>query len=508
MKNKKILNQDELSFLIKRYKSKGKKIVLCHGVFDLLHLGHIKYFEEAKSFGDILVVTVTSDKYVNKGPNRPAFNEQNRTEAIAALGIVDFVAINDDLNAVPAIKKLKPNFYCKGPDYKNSKNDISGEIFNEINAIKKIKGKVVYTTGITFSASKIINSLNNIHSAKQKFTLKKIKNKYTFQEIKKLFDKFKKLNVLVIGETIIDQYFFCETLGKSGKEPILVLRDVKMEEYLGGAAAVSRNLSQFCNKITLLTMLGEKAEFLGKIRKDLPKKISLDYIKKKNAPTILKQRFLDEISNNKVFGVYKINDEPLSAQDEEAFNKKLKKLLKSHQLVIVSDYGHGFISDKSSKLIRKYSKYLALNAQVNAANIGYHSMRKYKNIECVIVNEKELRHEMRDKNGRIEILMKKFSIKQGIKNLIVTQGKDGSIFYSKKKNKFCSCDAFAKESLDKVGAGDAMLSTIALCLKSGFNEELSLFSGSLAAAQSVETFASKEMVNKIKILKSIEYIVK
>ena len=115
---------------------------------------------------------------------------------------------------------------------------------------------------------------------------------------------------------------------------------------------------------------------------------------------------------------------------------------------------------------------------------------------------------MRDKNGRIEILMKKFALKQKIKNLIVTQGKDGSIFYNKNKNRFCSCDAFAKESLDKVGAGDAMLSTIALCLKSGFSDELSLFSGSLAAAQSVETFANKDIVNKIKILKSIEHIVK
>ena len=505
---KKIYSLEILEKILLEHKAKKKKITLCHGVFDLLHLGHIKHFREAKNLGDILVVTVTSDKYVNKGPNRPAFGEQNRMEAIAALGVVDFVALNDDLNAVPVIEKLKPNFYCKGPDYKFGQNDTSGEIKNEINAVKKNGGKIVYTKGITFSASKIINSLSNIHSAKQKFTLKKIKNKYTFKEIKKLFDNFKKLNVLVIGETIIDQYFFCEVLGKSGKEPVLVLRDVKMEEYLGGAAAISRHLSQFCNKITLLTMLGEKAEFLGKIRKDLPKNIELNYIKKKNAPTILKKRFLDEVSNNKVFGVYKINDDPLSIRDEEAFNKKLRNLLKSQQLEVVSDYGHGFISKKSSKLIRKYSKYLALNAQVNAANIGYHSMRKYKNIDCVIVNEKELRHEMRDKNSRIEILIKKFSIEQDIKNLIVTQGKDGSIFYSKKKNKFCSCDAFAKESLDKVGAGDAMLSTMALCLKSGFDEELSLLSGSLAAAQSVETFANKEMVNKTKILRSIEHLLK
>ena len=133
----KILSLKKLEKILENQRQKRKKIVLCHGVFDLLHLGHINHFKEAKTKGDILVVTITKDKYVNKGPNRPAFNEQNRTEAIAALGIVDFVAINDDLNAVPAIKKLKPNFYCKGPDYKNSKNDTSGEIFNEINAIKK-----------------------------------------------------------------------------------------------------------------------------------------------------------------------------------------------------------------------------------------------------------------------------------------------------------------------------------------------------------------------------------
>ena len=169
---KKIYSLEILAKILLKHKAKKKKITLCHGVFDLLHLGHIKHFREAKNLGDILVVTVTSDKYVNKGPNRPAFGEQNRMEAIAALGVVDFVALNDDLNAVPVIEKLKPNFYCKGPDYKFGQNDTSGEIKNEINAVKKNGGKIVYTKGITFSASKIINSLSNIHSAKQKFTLK------------------------------------------------------------------------------------------------------------------------------------------------------------------------------------------------------------------------------------------------------------------------------------------------------------------------------------------------
>ena len=132
------------------------------------------------------------------------------------------------------------------------------------------------------------------------------------------------------------------------------------------------------------------------------------------------------------------------------------------------------ISKKGANLICKLSKYLALNAQINAANVGYHSMRNYKNVDCVIINDKEIRHELRDKNGKLNILMKKLSQEQNVKNLIVTQGYLGSIFYNKKRKKFDYCDAFAKSAIDKIGAGDAMLSVIALCLKSGFNSELAL----------------------------------
>ena len=108
-----------------------KKIVLCHGVFDLLHIGHIKYFETAKTAGDILIVTVTPDRYVNKGPNRPAFPEQLRCEAIAALAVVDYVALNEWSTAVETIRLLKPDIYAKGSEYKKSENDLTGMIVEE-----------------------------------------------------------------------------------------------------------------------------------------------------------------------------------------------------------------------------------------------------------------------------------------------------------------------------------------------------------------------------------------
>ena len=151
---------------------------------------------------------------------------------------------------------------------------------------------------------------------------------------------------------------------------------------------------------------------------------------------------------------------------------------------------------------------MALNAQINAANIGYHSMRNYKNINCVIINEGELRHEMRDKNNKVELLMKKFSLQQKVKNLVVTRGVNGALLYEKSKNKFTGCEAFADNAIDKIGAGDAMLSIIALFFKSGFSKELSLLSGSLAAAQLTESIGNKETVSKTKILKTLEHMMR
>ena len=127
MSNKIILQFDELNKLLQV--SRKGSIGLCHGVFDLLHIGHIKYFQEAKSFCDFLVVSITQDQYVNKGPGRPKFSENLRAEAISALSCVDCVVINSWPTAIEIIELVKPDFYIKGPDYKNLHDDKTGNIF-------------------------------------------------------------------------------------------------------------------------------------------------------------------------------------------------------------------------------------------------------------------------------------------------------------------------------------------------------------------------------------------
>src|SRR3989338_1309482 len=257
------------------------RIVQSHGVFDLLHIGHIKHFQAAKKYGDILVVTITPDRFVNKGPNRPRFTETLRAEAIAALDCVDFVIINHWPTAVEAIQLIKPFIYAKGDEYKNSENDITGKIDIEAETVRAAGGKILFTSEVTFSSSSLLNEFFSPFSKETISYLNDFKTKYNFQEISSYLEKSKKLRVLLIGETIIDAYRFAEVIGKSGKEPTLVAKYKHRELYAGGILAMANHLSDFCEHITCLTYLGGNAEHEEMIKDSIASNVDLVTIYKK-----------------------------------------------------------------------------------------------------------------------------------------------------------------------------------------------------------------------------------
>lgn len=507
--NKKIINIKSLSKKLGKIK-KNKKIILCHGVFDVLHIGHINHFNTAKKLGDILVVSVTPDQFVNKGPNRPIFPINLRMQSIAALKCVDYVVANTTNTAVYPILNIKPSIYCKGKDYKNNNKDYTGNIRKELNAIKKVKGKIFYTKDELFSSSKIINSFGMSLTDEQKFfiqVLKKENSKNNTNIVDKI-NSFSNLKVLVIGETIIDEYIYCDALGKSGKEPVLAVKNLNSKKFIGGAMSIANNLSSFCQKVTILSYIGEKKEQLGFIKKNVNKNVKPILIPKKNSCTIVKKRYVDEVSKTKILGVYSIEDHLINKMEEKKFTKKILEEVKKNDLVVVSDYGHGLISDRLAKLITTKSKFLAINAQLNAANIRHHTISRYKKPDLVIINEAEMRHEMRDRSEKSEVLLKQISKKIKSKFTIVTSGRDGSALFVKKENKIYKCPAFANKVIDKIGAGDAMLSLLSLAIYKNFDYKLGMFISSLAAAINVQTEANSLILKKNSIIKSAESYLK
>jgi len=504
---KKIFQIDRLTKKIKLEKKKNKKIIHCHGVFDLVHAGHIKHFQEAKKIGDFLVVSITSDKYVNKGLGRPIFNENLRAEFLSSITYIDAVYINHHATSEKLISLIKPNIYFKGPDYKDNQKDRTKNILKEISSVKKHGGRIVYSNDITFSSSNLINNYFDYYNSNQKKFLSSISKKYNFDFIFNKINQLKKLKVLLIGETIIDQYIFGEVLGKSGKEPHLVLKEGTKESYLGGAAAVANHLSTFCKEVKFVTLAGEEKDNLNFIKRSLKKNIKVKFFNKKNSPTIIKKRFIDKISQSKLLGVYSINEENLQKNLENRFINCIKKYASSCDLILVSDYGHGFISNKAAKIFSSSKKFFSLNAQINASNRGYHSLRKYKKIDNLIINENELRHEMRDKVGNIEKLSLKLIKDLKVNKLTVTRGKNGAILIEK-NGKTVSSPAFANKVIDKVGAGDAMLVVISLCMKMKMPSDLVLFLGSLAGATAVENIGNSKFINKNELLRQIQFSIK
>ena len=183
----KIRPLDELAEALHSLRDEGKSVVQCHGVFDLLHFGHIRHFESARRFGDVLVVTVTPDRFVHKGPGRPVFNERLRAESIAALECVDFVAINEWPTAAETIALLRPAVYCKGSDYADRESDITRGIQVEEAAVQKVGGRIEFTTDVTFSSSELLNQYYGVYPEEARRFLEGFKIHHTPESVRKAF---------------------------------------------------------------------------------------------------------------------------------------------------------------------------------------------------------------------------------------------------------------------------------------------------------------------------------
>ena len=504
-KNNKLLDLKGLKKIRKKFLK--RKIVLCHGVFDLLHVGHINYFKSSKKYGDILVVSVTADKFVNKGPGRPAFSLNNRLKFLQEIECVDYVYESNDLTSEKVIKNLKPNFYCKGNDYSKvkAKNDLN--LKKELKILKRINGKFIVIKEVSFSSSKYIND-NSLQDFNQdcKDYVNTIRKNYNLGDITEKLDELKKKRVLVIGEIIIDKYISTETVGKSGKEPMLVVKPLNEIKSLGGAGYIANLCSSFVKDIKIISFLGKENSEKNFILKNLNKNIKHNFLFKNNSPTISKLRYLDDYKKTKIIGVYDLNDDLISKKEEKIFYNLLKKNISNYDLIVVADYGHGIITKKIRDLILRNSDKVFLNTQINSFNRGYHTVLKYKKMNTLVINEGELRYELRDKHSKIQNLVKNLSKKISTKKIIVTSGIRGATLINCKKNSATYCPAFNHNPIDIVGAGDTFFSMCALSIGIKIDNKIAMLLASISASFAINQLGKKAFFNNKNLKKHLTHI--
>ena len=504
---KKVQELESLASILSEKRTEGAKIAHCHGVFDLLHIGHIRHFEAAKKKADLLIVTVTPDRYVNKGPHRPAFTETLRVEAIAALDSVDYVALNHWPTAVEAIQLLKPHWYVKGSDYKNAAEDFTEGITAEEAAVRSVGGELVFTEEITFSSSRLINQHFSSFSKEVTDYLRDFSKRYSAGDVIGAINGSKPLKVLCAGDTIIDEYQYCEAIGKSSKEPMLALKRLSTEKFAGGVLAVANHVANFCDHVGLTTMLGSEHSQENFIRESLKDNINPTFLRRTASPSTVKRRFVESYFFTKMMELYEINDALLDAKDNEDLCRVLEEEVPKYDVVIVADFGHGMLTKEAIAILCEKAAFLAVNAQTNAGNIGYQSVQKYKRADFISMAENEIRMETRDRRGELKTMILDLAEKIDCPRISVTRGKYGCISYNQSEG-FFETPALAGQVLDRMGAGDSYFALTALQVARRVPTEVVGFIGNAVGAQAVATVGHRRFIERIPLLKQIESLLK
>jgi rfaE bifunctional protein nucleotidyltransferase chain/domain len=496
-----------LAAIAEQLRREGRTVVLCHGVFDLLHLGHVRHLEAARREGDVLMVTITADSFVNKGPGRPVFGEHQRAEMLAALAHVDHVGINHAISAETVIHAIKPGVYVKGSDYKDSETDVTGKIAAERMAVEEHGGRVVFTNELVFSSSSLINNYLDVHDPALKDYLAGLRQRDGLQQVRHMLDRAAGLKVLVVGDAIIDDYQYVSALGKSPKENMIATLHREGELFAGGCVAAANHVANFCAEVEVVTVLGRQDSHEALIRDSLLPNVTLTALHRDGAPTTRKCRFIDN-GMRKLFEVYYMDDTPSSGRQEAELVRVIANRAPKYDLVIVTDFGHGMITAPVIKALVENARFLAVNTQTNSANTGFNLVTRYPRADYVCIDAPEAKLATGDRYSDIStILAKHLPARIACNRITVTMGHEGAATWAKGK-KINRVPAFTKRALDTVGAGDAFLAVTSPLVAVGGPMDLVGFVGNAVGAIKVGIVGHRRSVGRIELIKFVERLLK
>lgn len=436
----------------------GKAIVLAHGMFDLLHPGHIDHLKQAKEQGDILVVTITGDKYSPKRRN-PFFNEELRAKQLSALVMVDYVCVLHDPYSLKALKELQPDTYVKGEEYKEYE---SPDTVAEKNLVESYGGKIHFTHGDVHSSTKIGYLLGQMSHALEKEPLSEkgpqfvdlAPTEFKLSTLRQFLKRARGVRVCIIGETIIDEWMMDRIRGFSADNRCPNGKALTEVRQIGGAGIVAAHLSQFTKSVDIIT----------------------------NENKVVKTRYMNNETGEAIYIREQINCDPIDAS---------RLVLDGYDLVIVTDFGHGFIDKQAAyRIYTSRVPFLAVQAQTNADNFGFNLVSKYKIADYYNLNRMEAELLVGDRGGEPGLLLDATCEQLGLdslssKAISLTDGANGA--WLRMDNGIpVHLPALSKSVVDTIGCGDALFSLTALALSLKFSLKDSLLFGSIAAAVMVQ----------------------
>ena len=475
----KIKSLEDLSRILGPHPRK-QKVIMCHGVFDVVHPGHLRHLIYAKSKADILVASLTADKHINKGQYRPHIPQDLRALNLAAYEIVDYVIIDTNGTPIKNISKLQPDFFAKGYEY--TEGGLQAKTQEEADALQAYGGEMIFTPGdVVYSSSKLIDLAPPAIKIEKLLTFME-SEKLTFDSLRDCLERFKGKKIHVVGDTIVDSYTQTAMIGGQTKTPTMSVLYERRDDYIGGAAVVAEHLRAAGAEVLFSTVLGD----------DVLKEFVLEGLKKSGVQC---QLIIDPTrpTTNKnaiVAGGYRLLK--VDTLDNRSISddivQKLAQTIAATpcDAVVFSDFRHGLFNRRTiPRLIEAIPSgvYKVADSQV-ASRWG--NITDFKDFDLITPNEREARFALADQDSGIRPISSDLYDLARCKTLMLKLGERGVLTCRSSNHEAIDSvviiDSFVERLVDAVGAGDALLAYATLSMLVTKSEAVSTILGSMAAA--------------------------
>ncbi len=502
----KYVKADDAPALRASLREAGQRLVHCHGVFDLVHPGHVSHLQQARALGDRLLVSVTADRYVEGGPGRPVFTHELRMGTLAALECVDFVMLADEGTAVGVIDAIQPDVYCKGLEDAEDAEDETRAVAREVERVRHWGGQVRYLGGPVYSSTQLLTEHFDVLPSNARGFAERLSRDHGLDGVDRALEAMSQLKVLVVGDVIIDEYVTCTVQGVTGKDRVPSVRHLASDRQWGGSYAVARHLSTFCRQVSIAGIAGVGDELTGPVPPaGTPEAIVRAFETDPGARTVLKRRYVAEnrlrAELSKVFSVNDFNEpEEIDPATRRRFRANLRELMAGHDMVVVTDYGHGLLDQETMDLLQDEAPYLALNCQTNSANFGYNLITKYRRADTFCLDEGELSLAFSDRHGPREPLLAALRAHLSAGAAWLTLGAAGSVAIDG-QDSLSRAPALTLHVKDTLGAGDAFFALASACARLGEPLEIGSLLGNIAGALAANVVGNTDAVERGDLVK-------
>jgi rfaE bifunctional protein kinase chain/domain len=460
-----------------------RKVIMCHGTFDLVHPGHVRHLMYAKSKADILVASLTCDAHISKAHFRPFVPQQLRAMNLAAFEAVDFVVVDDNPTPLETIKFLQPDYFAKGYEYVDG--GVHPRTRDEIAVLESYGGEMIFTPGdVVFSSSRFIEQAPPKLSAEKLVTLMESEG-VSFASLRAAIDKFAGTRVHVVGDTIVDSYTYCTLIGGMAKTPTFSLRYDNQVDFSGGAAVVAKHVRRAGADVTFSTVLGDDALKDLVLRDLAEQEIDCHPFVDHTRPTTQKNVFIT--GGYRMLKVDKVDNRPISERAVEHLRQSLAGT--ESDAVVFSDFRHGIFGRRSIGELAAAIPPKAVRVADSQVASRWGNILEFSGFDLITPNEREARFALGDQDSTIRPMAMELYQRAECKLLILKLGDKGIITYrapTPEVRSFFTIDSLADNLVDAVGAGDALLAYATLALVTTRCPVVASILGTAAAAVACE----------------------